>query len=582
MRDLWFKIRPKFWKAQVDLTGARGDVSYYGRIWKVVVIGISIVAVFPLVAMTYMNMSTYRVALKTEMILPVARLVSNTKRTMSHFLTERRAALTYIIQDPSLDADCAHGCINQILKRLKTSHGGFVDLGIIDSGGVQRAYAGPYDLKGKNYNEQDWFGEVLVKGVYVSDVFAGYRKIPHFVIAVKQEQDNGDFFILRATIDTDRFNALIGSLDLRPFTDVFLINRQGILQTPSRFHGNMLDKISLPIPSVSRRTEVQEISDAKGQPSIMGYAYIDDSPFIFVVIKQEKALMKNVDRLRRNLSLFLGISVAIILIVILATATHLVNGIYEADWKRTSATHKIEHTNKMASIGRLAAGVAHEINNPLAIINEKGGLLKDILSMSKKPPSKEKLISLVDSILYSVERCSVITHRLLGFARHIEVRSETIDLRQFIEEVLSFIGKEAEYRNIAVSLELADDVPVIETDRGRLQQVFLNVTNNAFAAVDDGGKIDISVEARGPERASVTITDNGHGIPPEHLRTIFEPFFSTKGPKGTGLGLSITYGLVKKLGGEISVESEVGKGTSFTITLPVKRREAPIEGIASR
>lgn len=582
MRDIWSRIRPKFWRAQVDLTGAREDVSYYGRIWKIVVIGISIVAVFPLVAMTYMNMSQYQEALKTEMILPVARLVSNTKRTMSDFLTERRAALTYIVQDPSLDADCARGCLSQILKRLRSSHGGFVDLGIIDSHGVQRAYAGPYDLKGKNYHEQEWFREVLVKGVYVSDVFAGYRKIPHFVIAVKQEQDDGDFFILRATIDTERFNALIGSLDIRPLTDVFMINRQGILQTPSRFNGDMLDKISLPIPSFSARTEVHESLDARGQPSIVGYAYIGDSPFIFVVIKQEKELMKNVDRLRRNLSLFLGVSVAIILIVILATATHLVNGIYEADLNRTSATHKIEHTNKMASIGRLAAGVAHEINNPLAIINEKGGLLKDILSLSKDPPPQDKVISLVDSILYSVERCSVITHRLLGFARHIEVRSETIDLRQFIEEVLSFIGKEAEYRNIAVNLDLADDVPVIESDRGRLQQVFLNVTNNAFAAVDDGGKIDISVKARGQKRVSVTITDNGSGIPPEHLRTIFEPFFSTKGQKGTGLGLSITYGLVKKLGGEISVESEVGKGTSFTVTLPVKRREAPIEGIASR
>ena len=169
-----------------------------------------------------------------------------------------------------------------------------------------------------------------------------------------------------------------------------------------------------------------------------------------------------------------------------------------------------------------------------------------------------------------MERCSVITHRLLGFARHIDVRSETIDMGQFIKEVLGFIGKEAQYRNIRINMDVADNVPVIESDRGRLQQVFLNVINNAFAAVADGGRIDILVEAPVADKVSVTITDDGCGIPGENLRTVFEPFFSTKGQKGTGLGLSITYGLVQKLGGNISVESEVDKGTSFTLTLPVK------------
>ncbi len=135
---------------------------------------------------------------------------------------------------------------------------------------------------------------------------------------------------------------------------------------------------------------------------------------------------------------------------------------------------------------------------------------------------------------------------------------------------MGFIGKEAQYRNIRINMDVADNVPVIESDRGRLQQVFLNVVNNAFAAVDDGGRIDISVKLAAVDKISVTIADNGSGIPAENLRTVFEPFFSTKGEKGTGLGLSITYGLVQKLGGSISVESEVDKGTSFTLTLPVK------------
>ncbi len=567
---LWSKIRPKFWNAQIDLSGDPQVISYYSRIWKVAVVGIATVAVLPLVAMAFMNMNQYQNALKAELIFPVTRLVSNTKRTIAHFLHERRAALRYIVMDKDFDADCSVERLNRIFIRLKNSYGGFVDLGVIDSQGVQRAYVGPYSLTGKDYHEQPWFREVLVKGVYISDVFGGFRDIPHFVIAVKQDHDNGDFSILRATIDTDRFNALISALDLRPLTDAFLINRRGILQTPSRFHGNTLEKINLPVPPSTTTTQVQEVKDDRERPLIMGYAYIAETPFVFVVLKQEKELMMGVAKLRRNLGLFLALSVALILLVILGATTHLVNRIYEADLTRASAQHKIEHTNKMASVGRLAAGVAHEINNPLAIINEKGGLLKDILSLSSAPPPKDKLIGLVDSIIYSVERCSVITHRLLGFARHIDVRSETIDIRQFIEEVLGFVGKEAQYRNIAVNMDVAENIPLIESDRGRLQQVFLNVINNAFAAVDDGGRIDISVKLPAVDKISVTIADNGSGIPAENLRTVFEPFFSTKGEKGTGLGLSITYGLVQKLGGSISVESEVDKGTSFTITLPVK------------
>jgi signal transduction histidine kinase len=570
MVSLWSKIRPKFWKAQIDLSGEQQDVSYYSRIWKVAVLGIATVSVLPLIAMTFMNMNQYQNALKAELIFPVARLVSNTKRSLAHFLHERRAALRYIIQDEDFHAELGVQQLNQIFSRLKRSHGGFVDLGVIDSHGLQRTYVGPYDLAGKDYHQQPWFREVIIKGVYVSDVFGGFRDIPHLVIAVKQEHDDGGFEILRATIDTERFNSLIGSLDLRPFTDAFLINYQGVLQTPSRFYGRTLQKINLPVPPITTKTQVQEIQDDQGQPLIMGYAQVEETPFIFLVLKQEKELMKGVARLRRNLSLFLGVSVGLILLVILGAATHLVNRIYEADLKRTSAQHKIEHTNKMASVGRLAAGVAHEINNPLAIINEKGGLLKDILSLSPNPPPKDKLVELVDSIIYSVERCSVITHRLLGFARHIDVHPETIDMGQFIKEVLGFIGKEAQYRNIRVNMDVPDNIPVIESDRGRLQQVFLNIINNAFAAVDDGGRIDILVAAPAADKVSVTVTDDGCGISPENLRTIFEPFFSTKGQKGTGLGLSITYGLVQKLGGRISVKSEADKGTSFTITLPVK------------
>ena len=266
------------------------------------------------------------------------------------------------------------------------------------------------------------------------------------------------------------------------------------------------------------------------------------------------------------------VSVAVILIVSFRATGLLVDRIREADQKRESLYAEMEHTGKLASLGRLAAGVAHEINNPLAIINEKAGLLRDLVELSKQYHDQEKLLPQVDSILRSVSRCREITHRLLGFAKRMDVKVETIYLNELLQEVLGFLEKEAFHRNIKVDFKLAPDLPPISHDRGQLQQVFLNIINNAFEAVEDGGSIIISTKENetDPGTVEVTIADDGRGIHPDDLKHIFDPFYSKGKEQGTGLGLSISYGIVAKCGGDIRVESREGKGSTFTIVLPQK------------
>jgi signal transduction histidine kinase len=259
----------------------------------------------------------------------------------------------------------------------------------------------------------------------------------------------------------------------------------------------------------------------------------------------------------------------------MGVATRLVNEIFNADQHRIRTLREVEHSSKLASIGRLAAGVAHEINNPLAIIGEKAGLMKDILSFEKGHPRQDKLVGLVDSIQASVERCGAITKRLLGFARHVEVKIEPVSLAAIIRDVLAFLYREASYRSITVSTDIPDDLPQFVSDHGKLQQIFLNLVNNAFSALSDGGTLEIKARLEADERIVVTVQDDGCGIPEADMERIFEPFFSTKKDKGgTGLGLSITYGLVREIGGTIRVESEMGRGTLFTITLPIHEDES--------
>ena len=147
---------------------------------------------------------------------------------------------------------------------------------------------------------------------------------------------------------------------------------------------------------------------------------------------------------------------------------------------------------------------------------------------------------------------------------------QPVNLKQVIEEVIGFLGKEAEYRNIKISITVSEDIPQFESDRGKLQQVFLNLVNNSFAAMSDGGTLDISAILMRENRIRITVEDSGCGIPEKDLKKIFEPFFSTRTRVGgTGLGLSITYSLIQEIGGTIDVSSTVDVGTRFIITLPL-------------
>lgn len=542
----------------------------YRRLWSASVTITLLVSVTPLIVMTVMNYFQYQKAMKEEITFPIYRMTTSQKRALEFALQERVAAIRFIISDAPMEELTDIRALNRILKNLQESFGEFIDLGIIDASGTQLAYVGPYHLEKMNYREQDWFKEAMLRGAFVSEVYLGYRGFPHFVVAVKNDRNPEEVFFLRATIDTNILKYQVAAEHAGEEIDAFIINHGGILQTRSRGGMNVLKKSRLPVPPYSDSAEVITQRDAKGEPYIVGYAYIKDSPFIFTMAQHAPDAMRSWLSLKSWLIGFLLGSILIILILTAGISSVLVSRIREADIKHEKTLHQMEFTNKMASIGRLAAGVAHEINNPLAIINEKAGLMKDYINLTENFPKREKSLALVDAIISSVERCSAITHRLLGFARHMKVTSESIDLRKMVEETLGFLEKEASFRNIEIEKFIGDDLPRIESDRGQLQQVFLNIINNAFGALPTGGRVGIMMQQAGENAVSVTIADNGPGIPKEDLERIFEPFYTTK-EDGTGLGLSITYGIVRKLKGTIDVASEPGNGTKFTVTLPIKR-----------
>ncbi len=566
------KLKPDFWDESKPTDESHIRLFNYVGLWKYAVLGTAAVALLPLTIMFIINHYEYKNAMRGKMSASIVCFVSNTQRTLGSYLSERKAILSYIVNNSRLNEFPDSKGLGKILSELQTTFGEFVDLSLIDPKGNREVHAGPNHLRNKDDRDEVWYREASGKGVYMSDLFLGFNGFPYFVLAVKNENDAGNSLILRASIKAEWLEEMTRSLEVEPSYDTFIVNKKGVLQTPSRSYGKVFEPLQLPLSPLSRNPEIRSLKDRSGSPIVLSSAMIEGSPFRFVIVAPLEALTGGLFSVSERFVFLMIASMVFVLMVTVGVVTYLVNRIYDADRRRVTVLHNIQYTNKMATIGRLSAGVAHEINNPLAIINEQAGLLKDLISMGKDLP-RQRTVEIVDSILSSIERCSAITHSLLGFARHIDVQFQQIHLERVINEVMLFVGKESEYRRISVNIDVQENLTPIESDVGQLEQVFLNIINNAFEAVDEGGRIDIELFSEEPGSVNVRVSDDGHGISEENLKHIFDPFFSTKGEKGAGLGLSITYGIVEKLGGKLDVESEKGEGSCFTVMLPVKIHE---------
>ena len=553
-----------------DLNSGDDSPDRYRILRRNIVVLMLLVTIIPLVIMAVINQHEYQKSIQNETVTPLATLASKTRHSFELFLEERQAIVKSISSLYSFESLSDPKTLNRIFSVLTNQYLGLIDLGLIDAKGIQLSYTGPYDFLGKDYSQQSWFREVLVKGVYISDVFMGYRQFPHVAIAVLRRTEDDRSWVLRATIDTSKFDDLISSMGLTPESDAFLINRKGTLQTTSRFYGKVLDTFPLSFPQGNYGTVVVETTDSQGREILVAYAPFIHSDYILVLAKLRSTVLRSWYALQSRMLFIFIFSVVTIVLIIIKLTDNVVKRVKEADERREIAFREVQHTHKLSSIGRLAAGVAHEINNPMAIINEKAGLMQDLVEYDAQFRNKDKFIALITSILKSVERCKSITHRLLGFARHMEVQLEILDLNDLVQETLGFLENEALFRNIDLQLQLANDLPRISSNRGQLQQVFLNILSNAFAAVEDGGKITLRSWEEDADTVAVSVQDNGCGMSAETLKHVFEPFFTTKKQHGTGLGLSITYGIVKKIGGDVRVTSKEGEGTTFTVYLRKK------------
>jgi two-component system NtrC family sensor kinase len=539
-------------------------------------------SLFPLLCLGTSIYYQYRQAYKENVIESIRSRVQNRGSHLQTFMDERIAQLTSIAQTHSRHSLQSETYLNVILQALLSHSDTFVDLGIIDQDGSHVAYVGPYaaKLKTVNYSQEKWFRETMLAGVFVSDVMLGFREVPHIFIAIRRTEGEKTW-ILRATINSETIERIVQRGQIGKNGDAFVINRDNVLQTTPRFAGKLLQAPAAPDFSSSRSTDVQEVR-YDGTAMLFATSPLSTPKWVLVV---REDLQENLMPLLHARHLEFVIMAAGILLIIAGTvlaARSITNTMAGMESEKDRREDLAVQSSKMAALGKMAAGIAHEINNPLQVIKELLGLMKDYLGDGK--PSEEDLRQFGENIRKverQLERCKDITHRMLRFGRRMEPQSESCDLNSVLSETIGFLVGEAEQRDIDIQTRYGEDLPRLTIDVTNLQQALLNILDNAIDAIDRSGQIQVETGwQKESGRVFIRIKDTGCGIPGAMLPRIFDPFYTTKSPKqGIGLGLSVSYRIVEQLNGTISVESKEGQGTTFTVLLPCD--VAPLNRIKS-
>ncbi|WP_419664209.1 sensor histidine kinase [Desulfosarcina variabilis] len=560
--------------------------SYYRSLMRNIVLTILLTSITPTVVISIFILDAFRVSYEQKVYDHFDVLTRKHKRSIDIFLEEKLMDIRLLARTNRFEDLTDQAILNQRFNELQRAFDrSFVDLGVVDHQGYQIAYAGPLELTGVNYSSAKWFEEAISSPFFISDVFKGMRGAPHFIVSVRQERD-GRPWILRATIDFREFNDLVEFLRIGKTGFAFILNTNGQFQTNPFADINTDEWVGLFEDSriVNQSNMITRKRTPGGNEIIYAMTTLKNGDWILVIQQDASDAFSELKKTQRIVLFFIMIGGLGIIAASLILSNRLVNRISQADMEKEQAlrnkemmSQQVIETGKLASVGELAAGIAHEINNPIAIMIEEAGWIEDLLEDEELNGSKneEEFYRALSQIKTQGRRCKEITHKLLSFARKTDSRIVEISVATLLAEIAHLSSQRAKYSNVEIKTDFEENLPPIPASETEMQQVFLNLVNNALDAMEKTGGIITLGAKQTVNHIIITVSDDGPGIADANIARVFDPFYTTKPVgKGTGLGLSICYGIINKIGGDINVHSTKGEGATFEIRFPIKQASA--------
>jgi two-component system NtrC family sensor kinase len=546
----------------------------YDRLTRNIVLTVITVSLAPLILVGGVIFDQFRSIYSEKVYSHLSEVVDKHTTHIDAFLGDKLHEIQYLNTAYSYEQLVSGDFLTKTLRGMQLQYGRiFVDLGVIDEDGRQVAYAGPYDLLGADYSEADWYRESRGRDASVSDVFEGLRQSPHFIITINNVT-GGKPWTLRATVDFLSFSHMVENIRIGETGFAYILNDEGVFQTKP--HEDLGSKLVLTPGETILFAEAQKGVTIRHSHGSDNETYVTVSSPLnggkWKLVYQQNVTDAFSDMARTEYVVLVIFALGGMGIVAMAVfvARKLVSRCRAMDQESEFMNRQMVETGKLAAIGELAAGIAHEINNPVAIMIEEAGWVSDLMKDEAPPmPSRGEVDRALNQVVTQGRRCKDITHKLLSFARQTDPRVTQVSLPELVREVVELSMQRARYGHVDFSLDMDPTLPTVAASMSELQQVFLNLVNNSIQAMEaDGGTLTITCGREGNE-AVVVVADTGPGIPAANLGRIFDPFFTTKPVgKGSGLGLSICFGIIHQMGGDIEVESTVGEGTRFTVRLP--------------
>ncbi|AOY59928.1 sensor histidine kinase [Desulfococcus multivorans] len=566
----------------------RSESGYYQSLTRWMALIIIFVSITPVILVSGFILNAFRNSYQAKIYDHLGELVLKKTQNIDSFLWEKLSDIRYVAASTPFGELTREAVIQEKLRHLRREFDTvFEDLGVVNHEGVQLAYSGPFELEYADYSEAEWFKSAIQTRYYISDVFSGLRGKPHFIVAVRNMHD-GKPWILRATLDFLSFNTLVERLRIGQTGFAIILNKYGEYQTKPFFENIEINNKNLyqfmkqadPTP---KGIHIVERAGSDGRRKIYVGSFLKDDDWLLVYQQDKDDAFADLRHTQDIAVIIIVVSTLAVIAVAVMLSMKMIHRISVSDKEKEIMNQQVIETGKLASIGELASGIAHEINNPVAIMVEEAGWIEDLLMEEDLHQCKnlEEFQRAVGQIRLQGKRCKEITHKLLSFARKTDSWVQDVQINDLVEEVVNLSSQKAKYTNVDIVTRLDPNLPAIRASYTEGQQVLLNLINNALYALEsknDRGRIEINTKLA-DDHIVIDVIDNGSGIPAAVIPRIFDPFFTSKPVgKGTGLGLSICYGIIKKLGGEITVDSVLGEGTHFQIRIPSENPGTPLSG----